>query len=121
MPRRSGGSLASPRAGTRPEPDSRPGGQAAGGQAEAAVEPSRRFSTTGYSSSAISAWLWPARVRRPASLMMIWNTPASAIPCSLATAGGTGVVSLMTSASAEAWRSASSSTSRWTAGLMAAR
>ena len=31
------------------------------------------------------AWLWRWRVRRPAWLMIIWNTPASAIPCSLAT------------------------------------
>jgi hypothetical protein len=30
------------------------------------------FSTTGRSSSAISAWLWPSRVRWPASVMMIW-------------------------------------------------
>jgi hypothetical protein len=44
--------------------------------------------------------------------MMIWNTPASAIPCSLATSGGTAVVSLMALARAAAWRSASSSTSR---------
>ena len=27
--------------------------------------------------------------------MMIWNTPAIAIPCSLATSGGTALVSLM--------------------------
>src|ERR1700726_1916300 len=38
---------------------------------------SRRFSTTGYSSSAIRAWLCPSTVRRPDSLMMIWNTPTS--------------------------------------------
>ena len=31
------------------------------------------------------AWLWRWRVRRPAWLMIIWNNPASAIPCSLAT------------------------------------
>jgi hypothetical protein len=31
------------------------------------------------------AWLWRWRVRHPAWLMIIWNTPASAIPCSLAT------------------------------------
>jgi hypothetical protein len=67
------------------------------------------------------AWLWPSRVRRPASLMMIWNTPASAIPSSLATSGETAVVSLIASARVAAWRSASSSASRWTAGLMAAR
>jgi len=79
------------------------------------------FSTIGYSSSAISAWLWPSRVRRPASLMMIWNTAASAIPCSLATSGGTAVVSLTALARAAAWRSVNSSASRWTVGLMAAR
>jgi hypothetical protein len=37
----------------------------------------------GRSSSAIWSWLWPSRVRRPASAMMIWNTLASAIPRSL--------------------------------------
>jgi len=79
------------------------------------------FSTIGYSSSAIFAWLWPSRVPWPASLMMIWNTPAIAIPCSLATSGGTAVVSLKTPARAVAWRSINSSASRWTAGLMAAR
>jgi hypothetical protein len=52
------------------------------------------FPETGDSSPAISGWLWPSRVRWPASLMMIWNTPAIAIPCSLATGGGTAVVSL---------------------------
>jgi len=79
------------------------------------------FSTIGYSSSAIFAWLWPSPVRRPASLKMIWNTPASAIPCSLAISAGTAVVSLMALARAVAWRSVSSNTNRWTAGLMAAR
>jgi len=79
------------------------------------------FSTIGCSSSAISAWLWPSRVRRPASLMMIWNTAASAIPCSLAISGGTAVVSLMAPARTAAWRPVSSSNSRRTAGLMAAR
>ena len=53
--------------------------------------------------------------------MMIWNTPASAIPCSLAISGGTAVVSLMAAARAAAWRSVNSSASRWTVGLMAAR
>jgi len=38
---------------------------------------SKSFSTTRNSSSAIFAWLWPSRVRWPASLMMICNTPAS--------------------------------------------
>ena len=52
------------------------------------------FATIGYSASAISAWLWPSRVRRPASLMMIWNTPASAIACSVAISGGTAVARL---------------------------
>jgi hypothetical protein len=79
------------------------------------------FSTIGYSSSAIFGWPSPSTVRRPASLMMIWNTPASAIPCSLATPGGTAVVSLMALVRAVAWRSINSSASRWTAGLMAAR
>jgi hypothetical protein len=41
-------------------------------------------------------------VRRPASLMMIWNTPASAIPCSVAISGGTALVSLMALAIATA-------------------
>ena len=43
---------------------------------------------------------------------MISNTLPSAIPCSLATSGGTAVVPLMASARTAAWRSASSSTSR---------
>ena len=62
------------------------------------------FSTIGYSSSAIFAWPWPSRVRWPDSLMMIWNTPAIAMPCSLATSVETAVVSLMTRARAAAWR-----------------
>ena len=73
------------------------------------------------SSRAIFVWLCPSRVRRPASLMMISNTPASAIPCSLAISGRTAVVSLMTAARARAWRSINSSASRWTVGLIAAR
>jgi hypothetical protein len=52
-------------------------------------------SIAGRSSSAILFWLWPSRVRRPASLMMIWKTPASAIPCSLAISGGISPVSLI--------------------------
>jgi hypothetical protein len=56
----------------------------------------------GLSSVAIWSWLWPSRVRRPDSLMMIWNTPASAIPCSRATSGVTAVVSLIASAMAPA-------------------
>ena len=76
---------------------------------------------TGYSSQAIFAWLWPSRARRPDSLMMIWNTPARATPCSLAIPGATAVLSLMAAARAVASRSVSSSASRRTAGLMAAR
>jgi len=38
---------------------------------------SKSFSTTRNSSSAIFAWRWLSRVRWPASLMMICNTPAS--------------------------------------------
>jgi hypothetical protein len=67
----------------------------------------------------VSGWLWPSRVRWPASLMTIWNTPASAIPCSLAISGATVVVSLM--ARAAAGRPVSSGASRCTVGLMAAR
>jgi len=40
-----------------------------------------------------------------------------AIPCSLATSGMTGVVSLIASAITAAWRSVISSDSRWTVGL----
>ena len=49
----------------------------------------------GRSSSAIWSWVWPSRVRCPASSMMIWNTPASAMPWSLAICGVTVVVSLI--------------------------
>ena len=41
----------------------------------------------GRSWSAIWSWLWPSRVRRPASVMMIWKTLASAIPRSFAICG----------------------------------
>jgi hypothetical protein len=41
---------------------------------------SRTASMAGRSSSAIWPWLWPSLVRRPASVMMIWKTLASAIP-----------------------------------------
>ena len=60
-------------------------------------------------------WLWPSRVRRPDWMMT--GTPASAIPCNVAISGGMSVVSLI----AAARRSVSSSVSRCTAGLMAAR
>ncbi len=53
--------------------------------------------------------------------MMIWNTPASAIPRNLAISGCTAVESLMAAAMASAWRLVISSASRRTAGLMAAR
>src|SRR4249919_2033705 len=59
----------------------------------------------GRSSSAIWSWLWPSRVRRPASVMMIWNTLASAIPRSFAISGVTASVSAMAVARALAWRS----------------
>ena len=49
----------------------------------------------GRSSSTIWSWVWPSRVRWPASSMMIWNTPASAMPWSLAICGETGVESLI--------------------------
>ena len=75
----------------------------------------------GRSSSAIWSWLWPSRVRRPASVMMIWKTPASAIPRSRAISGATVSVSARAVARAVAWRSDSSRASRWTVGLMAAR
>ena len=75
----------------------------------------------GRSWSAIWSWLWPWRVRRPASVRMIWNTPASAIPRSLAISGATASVSAMAVATALACRSDASSESRWTVGLIAAR
>ncbi len=75
----------------------------------------------GRSWSAIWSWLWPSRVRRPASVMMIWNTPASAIPRSFAISGAAASVSAMAAARALAWRSDISSASRWTVGLIAAR
>jgi hypothetical protein len=59
----------------------------------------------GRSSSAIWFWVWPSRVRRPASVMMIWKTPASAIPRSFAISGGSASVSVM------GWRG------RWPDGL----
>lgn len=55
---------------------------------------SRIWATAGRRSVEIFAWLWPCVVRRPVSLMMIWNTPASATPCSSAIPGGTALVSL---------------------------
>jgi hypothetical protein len=80
------------------------------------VEVVENRSMAGRSSSAIWFWLWPSRVRRPASVMMIWKTPASAIPRSLAISGATASVS----ARAVAWRSDISRASRWTIGLIAA-
>jgi hypothetical protein len=43
------------------------------------------------------------------------------MPCNLATSGETVVVLLTALARAAAWRSVSSSASRWTAGLIVAR
>jgi len=53
-------------------------------------------------SSAIWFWLWPSQVRRPASVMMIWKIPASAIHRSLAISGVTTPVSAMAAAMAAA-------------------
>jgi len=75
----------------------------------------------GRSWPAIWSWFWPSRVRRPASVMMIWNTLASAIPRSLAISGAIASVSVMAAARALAWRSDISRESRWMVGLMAAR